>query len=54
MANIDEIALINEMYKLVTDKEYYLQAAKLAAEVEQQTWEQTALQFISTIEKYAK
>jgi len=54
MANIDEVTLINEMYSLATDKEYYEQIAETTYNTNQPTWEQTAKQFISAVERYAK
>jgi glycosyltransferase involved in cell wall biosynthesis len=54
MANIDEVTLINEMYSLATDKEYYEHIAETTYNTDQPTWEQTAKQFISAVERYAK
>jgi glycosyltransferase involved in cell wall biosynthesis len=51
MANIDELELTFMMQDIATDKEFFDMSAKKAAEAKQDTWEDTAKNFIEMVGK---
>jgi|WetSurMetagenome_2_1015567.scaffolds.fasta_scaffold58665_3 glycosyltransferase involved in cell wall biosynthesis len=54
MADVDEPALMYQMYKLATDEAYYNEKVKEVLAVKQYNWIDTANAFIEMIKKYAK